>query len=392
MINVSEKKNLWISIYHPGEIINAVGLAIFLKDYFTVNLLIKKHPYWRGISKDFFANYFNSIYWFPDIGFSKHFFREICKIIKTKFILKRLYVRDGDIFLTLSNKSFIDNIFLSIYKNIFKIKMVTRTECLDTIKNFLGKKKNYKEIWTSKIWNWSIMPFFRLQPIVYLQNIEDRGLYELVYKKGDKVMFDKFLYFKSYDENDLLNDDIYNFLPFIREKAATGDSGAQRNTVVFFGEGRDHYDKYHCDFTNRCLRYLEKFFPSSRLIYKPHPIDFAGFELNNLDLGKFEVYREGGITEIFLLGRINEIKGCFSISSTSLRKALDLGVPSYYFLNLYANYSKEYFELMLKFTHNAPSSAFINSFDLAPASYQVEDGNIKKFNKEINKLDFIKYV
>ena len=140
------------------------------------------------------------------------------------------------------------------------------------------------------------------------------------------------------------------------------------------------------------MRYLEKNFPNRRLIYKPHPIDIVGYELNNIEVGEFEIYRGGDIAELFLLERINEVEACFSISSTSLRKALDLDIPSYYFLNLYSNYSEDYFRLMIEFTHNAPEESFINNFEIPPIFYNIKNTNLEMFNRGINKIIFYKYV
>ena len=387
MNSLSDKKTLWISIYHPGEIISAIGMSLLFRDKYKINLFIKNHPYWKRINENFYKKYFNNIYHFPDVGFSKHFLREIIKIINIKKILKKLVIKNDDVYLTLSNKTFVDNIFLSIYKNHQIFKFSSRTECLDSLEVFLKKNKNYKEIITSKIWNLTIIPFFNLQPIVYLQHQTDKGLYEIVYKRGDKSIFSKFLYFNSYDDNNLKEDDIYNFLPFIKDKFTIVKSGNKKNIVVFFGEGRDHYDKYHCDFTNQCLRYIEKFFPQSHLIYKPHPIDVAGFELNNLELGKFEVYNGGEMAEIFLLDIINKIECCFSISSTSLRKAIDLDIRSYYFLKLYIDYSLDFYNLMLLAAGKIDDAAFIKSFNFKPSPYQICTNNLEKFNNHIYKID-----
>src|SRR3989339_617337 len=207
MNSLSDKKTLWISIYHPGEIISAIGMSLLFRDKYKINLFIKNHPYWKRINENFYKKYFNNIYHFPDVGFSKHFLREIIKIINIKKILKKLVIKNDDVYLTLSNKTFVDNIFLSIYKNHQIFKFSSRTECLDSLEVFLKKNKNYKEIITSKIWNLTIIPFFNLQPIVYLQHQTDKGLYEIVYKRGDKSIFSKFLYFNSYDDNNLKEHD-----------------------------------------------------------------------------------------------------------------------------------------------------------------------------------------
>ena len=228
MDNFLNKKIMWISIYHPGEIISAVGMSLLARDKYKINLLIKDHPYWKRIGVDFYKKYFDNVYHFPDIGFSKHFLRETLKILQTKKVLKKLNIKSDDLYLTFS-----DNIFLSIYKKHFIHKFSSRTECTDSLDEYKRKHPAYREILTSKIWNLTIVPFFNLLPIVYLQHQNDCSLYEIVYKKGDLAIFNKFLYFRGYDEGDLKEDEIYNFLPFIKNRLTTGRDGTKNNTIIF---------------------------------------------------------------------------------------------------------------------------------------------------------------
>lgn len=388
MNSLQNKKTLWISIYHPGEIISAVGMSLLVRDKYTVNLLIKDHPYWKGMGDDFYKKYFDNIYHFPDVGFSKHFLREVLKIIHIKKILKKLAIKDDDIYLTFSNKSFVDNIFLSAHRRHRIIKVVYSTVCFGSLSDFLSKNKYFKEIFTSKIWNLTIIPLFRLQPVVYLQHEKDRSLYEIVYKSGDAKIFGELYFISDYDKDVLGSNEIYNFMPLLKEKLIRGSSGKDK-IIIFFGEGRDRFDQYHCDFTNKCLRYIEHFFPGYHLVYKPHPIDFNGFETNNIVPGKFEIYRGGDISELLLLENFERVEACFSISSTSLRRAVDLGIKSYYFMDLYKNYLDDYRAIIKNLIGNLRSEAWLKSFEIPPLLYLLENNNLEKFSKHINKLPLL---
>lgn len=382
------KKVLWISLYHPNTILTAIGLILLLRDRFTVNCLIENHPYWKGMDVQPLSRYCNKIIWFSGVGFSKHFFREIFKLHKVKKIIKNLDVKKDDVFVALDNKPFLDNVFMSIHKSVRKFKITVYREWNDSLDKFLASHKGYKELLTSKIWNWTIIPFFNLNPIVYLEN-SDRSLYYLIYKKGDKKIFDEFIYLKNYDEDASGKNEIYKLYGIAKDELVDRNKNSQKNTIVFFGEGRKHFDEYHFNFVNQCLRYIETFFPGFSYLYKPHPFDDDNYEVKNVVLGKFKLYEEKDVTELFLIKNLNNIKFCFSISSTSLESCFDMGIKSYFFIKLYSNYPKDFYSLILGQIGRLGKDAFIESFDIPPLDYQVKNNSSEKDNREVYKLDYL---
>lgn len=380
------KKNLWISIFHPYEIVNAVGLSLLFRERYKIHLLVGRHPYWNGMRTDFYEKYFNTITWFPCIGFSKHYIREIRKIIETKKIIQSLLVQKDDVYITLSNKTFVDNIFFSINKNLRVIKMVSKYDCIDSLDQFCSKHKNYKEIINSKIWNLTILPLFGLERIAYLENQDDRSMYELVYKRGDNKIFNNILFIQNYNCESLGGDEIYNFMALVKSSTKKEETGNQKRTVVFFGEGVQLQNEHHFNFINNCLRYIEKYYPEYNLVFKPHPIDPDNYEANHVELGKFSLYQGKEIAQLYLLERINEVKFCFGISSTSLNTSKDLGIPTYYFLKLYTGYSPDFYNLMLNAAGKVDEHAFIRDLNVQPSYYEPSAGSLEKFNNHINKL------
>jgi hypothetical protein len=366
---MEDKKTLWIIIDHPMQITTAMGLAIYFKKDFNLGLIISKHCYWQGVDTQIFNNMFNSVHWFERPDFSKSLLREILKIFRIRKILKKLSIKKQDIFLILSNKVFLENILISLYPDNRRVVMNPDYLYEGSLEPF--SLPRYKEKIISRIWNWTIIPLFKLIPVLCFKHTEDKKLYAIHYKKGNKKLFNVCLSIKNINATNLKPHEVFDLSMYVKTNLPKITKTPEKKCIVFFGESLTEVDLYHIEFTNKCLRYIEIFFPGYNYIYKPHPNDLI--EANNLVLGKFSRYEKKGLAELFFIENLKNICCCFSVASTALRHAIDMGIKSYYFLNLYKNYSSDFTNVLMDLASDAPPEAFIGGFESAPQNYQITD-------------------
>lgn len=111
--------------------------------------------------------------------------------------------------------------------------------------------------------------------------------------------------------------------------------GRTKNMVVFFGNDMASFRKLGVDpdryikKCNECLDYLRRNFKNCRLCFKPHPADKEEGVLLNLD--GFDFIDDKINSELFLFQNRDQIKGVFSLGSTSSWSACGMGLNAYVF-------------------------------------------------------------
>lgn len=377
-------KSVWLLIDHPMNIITAVGLAFYLQEKFEVNLLISMHPYWEGIDLEMLKRYFKQIYTFPNVGFSKHILREVKKIYQTKKRIKEIGIVVDDTFVVLSCGSFLENIVLSTFPENRRLSINP-----DFVYNFFTDKSGdlqYRENAISKIWNLTILPLFGLLPMSYYEHVSEKKLYDVDYKVGREKIFNKCFSVKNIASSCLEENEIYDLSIYVKNKIVTHDVSGEKKIIFFLGDS-EVPDKYRIEFTNRCLRYIEKFFPNYSYVYKPHPNDSG--EAESVDLGKFMVYSKKGVSQLFFLENLEKIHRCFTIGSTAVKFGINFGIHSYLFLDLYKNFSKDYYEVLKSQACDIDDGAFIKTFDSPPVEYKI-DVDLQKVSNHLVKI--LKYL
>ncbi|HEY4495894.1 MAG TPA: hypothetical protein VJC04_00860 [Candidatus Paceibacterota bacterium] len=117
--------------------------------------------------------------------------------------------------------------------------------------------------------------------------------------------------------------------------------------------------------TNRCLDYIRRECRGCKLYYKPHPNETD--EHSYFNLYSFEIVKKenNDLAEIFFWKNMREIKYVFSIASTAVWSAYNLGLNAYSFLKCVEGTlgkdigsAKDYFDQL-------PSSFFINDYQQA---------------------------
>lgn len=378
------KKSIWIVIDHPNQIINAIGLSIYFKDFSRVNLLISKHHYWNKINSNFLKKYFVSITFFPKVEFSKVIPREIFKMIKAFLKISLLSVNSNDIFLILSDNVILEPLIFRRFHKNKKYKLFPRH-----IKHTKYVKfDEYYEKTISIVWK-NIFKLFTLEPILYLQHLNDPKIFLLSYQNKLEKIFNYVFYFSSPEHiNSNNKSKIPELTSYVRNKSLSLKKKMtnEKLKIIFFGGALHEQNNYQINFTNKCLRYIERFFPNSKYYYKIHPHDIT--EHSSINLGNFELYNKQITTEILLINNEDNISHFFSVSSNSIASCIDFGYNnSYLFLNLYKDYTP-YFKKALNYQFHslkAIDAIFINNFDFPPKKYMI-DRDVLKISDHLDNL------
>lgn len=370
---IKKNKSLWFIIDHPGQVTNAFVLARELKQH-NVNLLVSTHKYWKGIDFSRYFSLFSSVKFFDHVDFSWIFPREMFKILSLKKNVKKLPVNQGDVFIVFSNTVFLETILFSAFPNNKRILIYSDYE-------FEG----YLEKPISKIWNFTLIPFFGLEKIAYSYKKSNKKMEMLFYKKGRERIFNQWFKTNSSKRQIVEKDRINDLTPLIPSvfKDLTSKFEDTYETVVFFGDSLAEFDEYHIDFVNRCLRYIESNFSGFKYIYKPHPNDKA--EQQNIDLGKFELHTQKITTELFLIQKLKEVKCCFAVHSSSVQSALRFGIKSYFFYELYENFEPGFKALVKRLYSDIRKETLITSWSRPPQDYTLET-DIAEYRTDVEKV------
>ena len=361
-------KTIWVVIDHPLQIVQALGLSLYFSNQYNVKLLISKHHYWKGVDVRPFTSHFDEVHWFNKADFSWIFPREIWNLWTNLRELNTLQVNSQDVFLILSDHTFLESLIISRFKNK-KLALLPKYVYEKYHQQEFQTNLKYKERLISQIWNTTLIPFFRLEPLLYYSNILDKKMYALPYKRNSQELFHKTFFFddtlKSVD-NSLK--DISPYLSLLNKA-----KNEKKRFIIFFGNSMHKHDKYQIAFTNTCLRYIEKHFPGYIYLYKPHPNDKV--ETKNISLGLFQVHSTKQTTELFLLEKGDQVAYFFAISSTSIKSCVHFGYTNaYYFFKLYKDYSNEFRDYLLSQFGSLTSinNMFIDSFQNKPRKYTIQ--------------------
>lgn len=121
---------------------------------------------------------------------------------------------------------------------------------------------------------------------------------------------------------------------------------------------------------NQCLDYIRQNFPGHKLYYKPHPAETG--ESEHLNLESFEMVKENTLADLFVWKNRKNIKGAFSIFSSSSITAHALGVNSYNF-----------YKFCLPTFHDTPRIFNTFYFQEMPDSFFIENLDQKPLENKI---------
>lgn len=381
------KKTLWLIIDHPMQLVDAMGIRLYYKDKYLVKLLVSRHHYWNAVDTNEIKNWFDEIHFFPRINFSWILPREIMNILANKQEINNLKIKNGDIFFVFSENVFLEGLLFQQYPKLKRIRLFAE----HLYKRYHGVNfadtNKWQEKLISRLWNYTIIPFFSLEPIKYYQNLFDDHAYRINYVRDPEKIFDNTLVLKQNGQQIEAKNQIYELGPLVA-KELTKTTKTKKDRVFFFGDSLKKYNQYQIDFTNKCLRYIEKYYSRHKLFYKPHPNDVL--EQANIELGQFALFKEKLSSELLFLKYGNKIEHIFSVSSVSLKNALQFGFRNVHaFFKLYKKYDPE---LKVALTNQfgeflKVKNFFITNFRSPPKPYSYQSFKINDVIMHLKKLD-----
>jgi hypothetical protein len=167
------------------------------------------------------------------------------------------------------------------------------------------------------------------------------------------------------------------FLPFPyvlmrdREHQGTDD---EKKEVIFFGDsfaqgGQPTSIEKFAECTNECLSFLRRTYANThRLVYRPHPHE-TDADLKLLDLSQFEIAKHGQLAELYMSDHKESIDAVFSVYSTASRSAVNYGINSYVFFELFG-FDESSNRVASWILGRQPDSFFVKSLSTPPVKYQ----------------------
>jgi len=166
-----------------------------------------------------------------------------------------------------------------------------------------------------------------------------------LYKNEPRDMIIKLIspYERRIDQKQPLNNSAPSFYIF---KPVMDRKNSEKNIIVFYSDrelgeyGSGLSSEEHRNRIRRFFVQLSKYYKNYKIICKPHPLD-QGNVMDGMENVEYELYKGGLSSQMHLHININNIRACYSVSSTSLLYSASLGIPSYT-LYKYLEYNNEY--------------------------------------------------
>jgi len=375
---------IWIIIDHPQQLMTALGL---IQNYSiskkNINLLISNHPYHKNIDIDY-SLFFNEVVVFKRVNLGRNILKDSLNFFIQKVKVNNIskQIKKDDILIGLSTCQVLENMFLSLKKDIKKIGIITEVQYKYANKDL----SDYKQYPRMVIYS-PIMKLLGLYQVFngllegYSKKTKD-GIDALRYVKNIDKIYDYLFYMVNIDNktNDYLvkykNSFKINYLSF-KENCKE----QKLKEVIFFGNCFYLFENFskdkYAENTNKFLDYIRYYYNDFHLIYIPHPKETE--EKNQLNLSSFDIYEGKLNAELYFQKKYCNIQACFSIASTVTRNALAYNIQSYSFLKV-MNFNKQQENYFINLYGNIQDEIFIKDLNKAPKKI-----NLKQINNEILK-------
>jgi hypothetical protein len=380
----------WIVIDHPQQLAIAICISRYCnKEFgFKGNLVISKHAYWKGVKFREYRKEFARVKWFERLDYPPPWLSLylqlaasmllIPKMFKLTKFVKNLKIDMNDIIIGLSTQQFLENKILSFYPKTKKIGVVVSYVYGNSKKE--ASRKKYRYSLGSFIVKY-LEFFFGMHEVVckYWRRTGKKldGDTRQKYKRPLNEIYDYLLVMKNISEeiteisNKLKTNIIFTKYPYTYSLAKV--NSLSRKKIVFLGEDflsvNNIGHQTHAHLINKCLDFLRKNYSEEfDLVYIPHPR--WNRELEILNLSGFSIYKDHDPAEIFFIKNRTNIHAVFSVISTASRSAMNSGLPSYVFYEMFPfrkSTARNWSELLGKMR----KEAFIANFRQKPRKIEM---------------------
>lgn len=387
----------WIILDHPQHIASALPIASFINKEYKVKpqLIVSKHEYWKNIDYSKYKSYFSSSHFFNRLDFPprtmpiwKQFAASILllfQLILQKRKVRKIPMERDDVILSFASTQFLTNLILSNHKSIKKINLLAEA----TYNNFLENLdfNNYSYSIGSIITTNVIQPLIGMNKTYYLVSKKagkgSDGALLVRYEKRLEEIFDRVLVMVNiFEDAKEIKDNVRKtYYPYVFPHK-TIKKKKKSDRIVFFGQpflvAKNIPEELYVEKLNEVLTFLkDQFGENYKLYYRPHPRERKEIEI--IDFKRFQIQRDGMMAELYYLKEKERIHSTYSVGSTTSRSALNFGINSYVFIDLF-NFPKESLKAFKKLFGNVPKGFYITSLDKKPRPLQILKNSDKIWN------------
>ena len=170
---VKNKGDVWFIVSATEFIVILVSLANFIRRLYPkrkIKLVVSRHHRWDLISLDDIKPYFDEIIFLPRVFYSL----KVKKILQAVKVWKKIAgfkVREGDVIISGSQVEFVENCFISRFKNNSRVGMLMKRDFYanyDTDNSLFSKNEHFKFSRASLFFNKILEPALGLKRSLFL--------------------------------------------------------------------------------------------------------------------------------------------------------------------------------------------------------------------------------
>jgi hypothetical protein len=391
---------LWIALTRPDNLVSALAAAAVGRRYFSsCHLIYEESDWWHKAKWESYRNCFDEVYAIKKVTTCRGL-RDLRRVYQglreRQQQLKGLLIAPQDTLFLLAGITVLSNAIASAYPQVFKVLCTTAQKYREA--NLTTTLRSYRPTTSGWLQNNFLEPRVGLHRTLHLKPWYGRGDGIRIKRLAAPLekVFNAILLLSNDGcerPDSAANAKLARF-PKLRELGDPSLSldreigGGKR--VIFFGTPfllvRNLAPEIYAARLNGCLDYLRRCYPSSELIYRPHPAETKESQMLGLD--RFAVELDGDVAELYLLRHARETAAVFSVSSTVSRVALNYGFNAYAFWRCFPFPPKAaaYFENVMG---SVPPEFKLSQLDQPPRRYQSQPtlaGDARDFSEAIAEI------
>jgi len=327
--------------YHPGSLPDYDYIARIDHQESKCILIICRHPYTSDEIIQFYSQKFNRTIILPDIHYEPNIVRGFVKYHQfMKNFRKEIEpaVRDMEYYHIISDCS----AYLPV--NALLSELTKNEKCRNLISlredHDFGSSPNILKTLRSRLYT----------ALLGLYPVYDHQIFSHMYYREprDKIVKIVSPYVKNRGLRNFGNADIPIY--YIYKNPVERNHG-EKKTVIFYGDTQldNFHDLSKEEFKKRLQRFflhLAQHYRNCKIVCKPHPQD-QGKVMMGIENISYELYSGSLTSQMHLDLFANEVRACYSVSSSSLLSSAAMGIPSYtlyQYLDFKGEYPNAYFE------------------------------------------------
>lgn len=382
----AQTQKIWIVMGHPLQLPLAMTIAINKPAEIECHLLVSRHKYWKYIDEEEAKKYFSTVRFFEEIPYA-HGVKELLRIIralrKTKRAIKAIPIDPSDIIISVEAWNYVENLVTTVHKDNKQIFL-----CPEGIYRFISLtpeqiRLDYHGKVTISGWVHRLLvePLLGLKKRTYdYWNYSLKAGHGVAYTKKVEQLYDRVFILKSVFNPNLQENELH--YPYYALRQSSGDHSSGKMAVFFLSgylKEKKYIDKISAILQNLRLHYEGKYEMHIR-VHPGHPDSYV-----NVDWSGWQINREPGNGEQFLMRHAASIIAAITDKSTGQIFPLNLGIPSYSYFRVLES-ERQNIDWQNQIYAAAPKEFFLRSLDQIPAYYEPDPNGLEKARNSLDKL------